>query len=548
MTLTQPHPTTEDLAVPPDRPAASEWQVAVAIARREAIRLARASIVPLLVVVLLEGTSSRADIVDLRSASFNGPFAYLLLAATTLVVSHRAVTRSRRDGSEELLSTTPAPPRARTAGHLLAVLAPTAMSALAGLVLAWSMTQTVTVGSFVPSELAVGPLLVAGAGCLGVLLARMWPQRFTPYLACVAIAAMELSVNNPLLVGSGARWLAFWVEGSLWWLLPRHSTAHLVYLLGLIAMAAVGALLRHGLTRGLVTVAVASIAVTAGAAAAQMRQPQAHWRQANAMFADPASQQRCFERDGVRYCVFEEFTDLGDHFAAMAGSVRAVVPERAWPSRLEVTQRVTALDFQYVGPAAEHLPHLPDMPRSRIRQPDDGAIHPALEFGWSPVQETGFGLQVASAAVGLPLVPDPKEGSVCVAAGQARAVLALWAGAHATDDAPAGLRWLIDQANPDRAWPPGRSEQDAVLPVAEADVYGGFAVSYADIRLALRMLEVDGAAARLADRWELLADPAATSLQLAEALGIEDPATGPPRDPFIGRVEPDIVTLGPPCR
>ncbi len=548
MTLTQPHPTTEDLAVPPDRPAASEWQVAVAIARREAIRLARASIVPLLVVVLLEGTSSRADIVDLRSASFNGPFAYLLLAATTLVVSHRAVTRSRRDGSEELLSTTPAPPRARTAGHLLAVLAPTAMSALAGLVLAWSMTQTVTVGSFVPSELAVGPLLVAGAGCLGVLLARMWPQRFTPYLACVAIAAMELSVNNPLLVGSGARWLAFWVEGSLWWLLPRHSTAHLVYLLGLIAMATVGALLRHGLTRRLVTVAVASIAVTAGAAAAQMRQPQDKWQQANAMFANPASRQRCFERNGVRYCLFEEFADLGDHFAGMVGSVRDVVPERAWPSRLEVTQRVTALDFQYVGPAAEHLPHLPDMPRSRIRQPDDGVIHPGLEFGWSPVQETGFGVQVASATAGLPLVPDPEDGSVCVAAGQARAVLALWAGAHATDDAPAGLRWLIDQADPNRARPPGRSEQDAVLPIAEADVYGGFAVSYADIRLALRLLEVDGAEARVADRWELLTDPATTTLQLADALGLEAPATGPPQDPFIGHMEPDIVTLGPPCR
>lgn len=548
MTVTQPHPTTDDVAVPPERPAAPEWQVAVAIARREAIRLTRASLVPLLVVLLMQAGSIRADIVDLRAASFNSPFTYLLLAATTLVVSHRAVTRSRRDGSEQLLSTTPAPPRARTAGHLLAVLAPTAMSAILGLVLAWYMTQTTIVGSFVPSELAVGPLLVAGAGCLGVLLARMWPQRFTPYLACVAIAAMELSVNNPWLVGSGARWLAFWVEGSLWWLLPRHSTTHLVYLLGLIAMAAVGALLRHGLTRRLLTAAVASIAVTAGAAAAQMRQPQAHWQQANAMFTDPASQQRCFERDSVRYCLFQDFTDLGDHFAAMVGSVRAVVPERAWPTRLEVTQRVTALDFEYVGPAAEHLPHLPDMPRTRIRQPDDGAIHPGLEFSWSPVQEPGFGVQVASAAIGLPLVPDPKDGSVCVAAGQARAVLALWAGAHATNDAPAGLSWLIDQADPDRTRPPGRSEHDAVLPVAEADVYGGFAVSYADIRLALRMLNLDDAAARVAERWEQLTDPATTTLQLADTLGIQPPATGAPRDPFIGHMDPDIANLGPPCR
>ena len=164
------------------------------------------------------------------------------------------------------------------------------------------------------------------------------------------------------------------------------------------------------------------------------------------------------------------------------------------------------------------------------------------------VQEAGFGVQVASAAIGLPLVPDPKDGSVCVAAGQARAVLALWAGAHATDDAPAGLRWLIEQADPDRTRPPGRSEHDAVLPIAEADVYGGFAVSYADIRLALRMLEVDDAAARVAERWELLTDPATTSLQLADTLGIRPPATGPPQDPFLGHMDPDVATLDPPCR
>ncbi len=47
---------------------------------------------------------------------------------------------------------------------------------------------------------------------------------------------------------------------------------------------------------------------------------------------------------------------------------------------------------------------------------------------------------------------------------------------------------------------------------------------------------------------ETLTDPATTSLQLAHTLGIEPPATGPPRDPFIGHMEPDIATLGPPCR
>ena len=533
----------------PARRPAPEWRVAAALARREAVRLVRASLVPLALAVMMNLPTTRGDITDLRSASYNTAFTFLLLAAVVLVVSHRAVTRSRRHGSDEMLTATPAPPRARTAGHLLAVLAPTALAALVAAWLGWDLTtRGTTVGDVVPVELAVGPLLVAGAGCLGVLLARVWPQAFTPYVACVVIAAFELGVNTPRLGGSGARWLAFWVEGSLWWALPRHSTTHLVYLLGLVAMAAVGALLRHGLTRRLVALAVAAVVVTAGAAAAQMRQPQPVWRRANAMFADPSSVQTCTERDGVRYCAFDITIDLVDHFEEMVGGVRAVVPAPAWPDDLAVTQRVTALDFEHVGDSPRWLPHLPDMPRQRIRQPDDGEIHPAVDFGWSSGQETGFGVEVAAAAVGLPIVPDPADGSVCLAAGQARGVVALWAGAHATDDAGDGLERIVARAEAAVA-SQGDHEADAVLPIAEVDVYGGFAVSLADARLALRLLDADDAAARITERWDVLTDPATPSSQLADVLGVDDVgAVTPPREPSMAHVDPDVATLRGPCR
>jgi len=223
------------------------------------------------------------------------------------------------------------------------------------------------------------------------------------------------------------------------------------------------------------------------------------------------------------------------------------VPPDGWPDRLVVTQRVTALDFEYVGDSARWLPHLPDMPRQRIRLPDDGAIHPALEFGWSPVQETGFGVQVAASATGLPLVPDGRDGTVCDAAGQARAVIAMWAGAHATDDADEGLERLVDEAA-SISQSVGRAEGEAVLPIAENDVYGGFTVSLADARLALRLLERD-VADRIAQRWAFLTDPVTTTSQLADALDVES-STDPSlrRRPFVAHPDPDIVRLGSRCR
>lgn len=222
-----------EAAPPRPRPgrAPSEWRVARVIGRAEATRLLKVTLVPAALGVAMSiGTGS--DAVDMRAASINSAFNVLLLAAVTLVASHRAVTRGHRDGADELYAAMSAPARARTVGHLLAVLAPVALGvvATAASVVALVAGAT-TIGDLVLAELAVGPVLVAGAGCLGVLLARVWPQPFTPFVACVAIIVVEFGMNTPELARSGARWLAFWVEGSLWWLLPRHAGAHLVYLL-----------------------------------------------------------------------------------------------------------------------------------------------------------------------------------------------------------------------------------------------------------------------------------------------------------------------------
>ncbi|HEV2068447.1 MAG TPA: hypothetical protein VGR26_01490 [Acidimicrobiales bacterium] len=551
MSATDTAPVQQDPSPPSPAPppAPSEWRVARAVGRVEARHLLTVALVPAALGALMS-VGYGGDLIDLRSVSFNAAFNLLLLAAVTLVASHRAVTRARRDGSEELLGATPAPARARTAGHLLAVLAPTALgAAVTGFSSAALFRQTATVGDPVLSELAVGPVLVAGAGCLGVLLARVWPQPFTPYLACLAIAVAELGVNTPVFADSGLRWLVFWVEGTLWWLLPRHSGPHLAYLLGLVAMAVVGALARHGVTRRLAAAAVVAVAVTVVAAGVQMRQPQEEWRAANAMFAAPESVQTCWSRKGVRYCAFPRFEEVMEHVSQAVASVRAVTPEEAWPSGLAVTQRVTAVDLEYAGAAADALSHVVDMPRGRVRQPDDGELHPALEFGWSTVQELGFGVQLGAKAVGLPVVPEPRTGEVCLATNQARAVVALWLGGHATDDAGAGLAWLVERAS-EAAAARGGAVHDAVFPIAEVDVYGGFVVSLDDARLALELLRRDSTevAARLAEHWDVASRPTTTSAELARLAGVPVPVGGAPRAPFVAHMDPDLVRLGAPCR
>ena len=544
-TRTASAPDSVALAGPRPTRRATEWRVARAVWRVEARRLLLVAVVPAALGVAMS-MGSGGDLVDLRAASINAAFNVLLLAAVTLVASHRAVTRGRRDGAEELFDATPAPARARTVGHLLAIVAPVALAVAATVASAVALASgAATTGELVLAELAVGPVLVAGAGCLGVLLARMWPQPFTPYVACVAIAVAEFAANTPGLAGSGARWLVFWVEGSLWWLLPRHGGAHLVYLLGLVAMAAVGALLRHGRSRRLTGAGAAAVALTVVAAGLQMRQPEDHWRRADAKFADPASVQRCWTDKGVRYCAFRGFEEVVEHVAGMVERVRAVTPAPAWPSGLALTQRVTALDLQYAR--GLDLPHVPAMPRGAVRQPDDGQIHPAVEFGWSPVQEVGLGVQVAAKALRLPIVPEPGTGRVCLAAGQARTVVALWLGGHATADARAGLAWLLGEVEDGLAAQPG---DGAVFPVAEVDVYGGFAVSPADVRLALELLGNDDAEVerRIAEHWELIRSPSTTTAQLATLLGARSPATAAPARPFVAHMDADLVELGAPCR
>ncbi len=222
-----------------------------------------------------------AETVDLQEFSIMTGFMSLLPAATTLIASNLAALRAHRDGADELYGVAPAPAVARTGGHLLALAWPAVVSLVGpGSALAMAYVRAEPFGALELAEVAVGPLLVAGAGALGVLLARWLPTTVAVPLACVAIAVFELAWNGDFVADSGWRWMAFWLQAAGEFpadLLPgRPAGWHAVYLTSLIAAAAVGALLRHGLTRhvGVVGAVVLSVAAVSAWAKGRPRRPR----------------------------------------------------------------------------------------------------------------------------------------------------------------------------------------------------------------------------------------------------------------------------------
>jgi hypothetical protein len=112
------------------------------------------------------------------------------------------------------------------------------------------------------AELAVQPVRLLGAGLLGVLTARWFPGRVRPVLAaCVVIAAM-FAVDRYAAGGARRTLLVLFpfTDLSAGWL---RAEWHLVYLLCLDVLAAVGALLATpGPRRTLLAAGAAAVTAT----------------------------------------------------------------------------------------------------------------------------------------------------------------------------------------------------------------------------------------------------------------------------------------------
>ena len=381
------------------------------------------------------------------------------LTGMALVAAHRATTRTRRDGVEELYASCPLRPEQRTVALLGTAWVPVVFLAVyLGLHLAAIALLTPTVHGSVPvGALGLVPgslLLGAGGVVLGVALGRWAPQALVPLVAVVAVGFVSLrlvtagdpgwnplaplstfglQVDSPVLLGAVPTW------------------AWCAWLVGLGAVVAVIGVARHRHDRTVVTAAALAAAVAllsgllatrplgsgeAAALADELARPDRH----QGCVAAPA---------GSRVCTFEGYGELRSRLLAAVTPVLAALPTGAPP--ITVRQEAGVTTDELPPAVADRLP-------AGLPGPTAGEVPVASSAGRSAMAEGR--LLVALASTGLPIDPT-EEGLPMVVAGEARGVVALWLATRGLDARDAHRLASATEHDPvdafDRgwAWPDG---------------------------------------------------------------------------------------------
>ncbi len=201
------------------------------------------------------------------------------LGPSTFLAAYLSATTDRRARSGDLVDAAPVPARVRAAGALAGVLGPVTVAAClvgtAGMIHAASRGGSAPVG---PADIASAPLVVCGAGLLGVATAYWIPWRGGAALVLAGLVLWCFAgrvESAPQAVAETLPWqlLTPYVEllhpdtGAR---LPGSMVWHDAYLVCLNLLAAVAALLATpGPRRRLL---VAAVALAGGAALAGWRQ------------------------------------------------------------------------------------------------------------------------------------------------------------------------------------------------------------------------------------------------------------------------------------
>jgi hypothetical protein len=522
-------------------PARLVWELAGAESRRLLRHPAFLSLLGLAVLTSGGGAFGEevADVLNRDDVDIS--LLLTLVAWGTLLATNLAALRGRRDRAGELYETLPAPAASRTLGQVLAALTalPVALVLLAGWWISAELSYpTATVGTPRLAELAVGPLLILGAGATGVLVARWLPTALAGPVAVVATIILQSNFGHrhPEL-----RWLHFVADQPAVldpWLEIRHAGWHLLYLLGLVVLAGALAVGRHGFPRRLTAVVAAAVAVVLASGWVQTRPPTA--TQVAAVVGRlerPEAHQFCERRVGVRYCAYPTYRDWIGLWDVPVRGVLARLPAAARGRELEVRQRLWPSDLDDLHPRIQG-----GLNPARVWRAD-GAVHPGLiwfikdRIGDNlqlPGAELALGYQAAAWAVGLPPATAWPPGA-CDAGGQARVVAAIWLAGQATPGAGRALRALAGRLERSGATmaAPARFDFVDAYETATRPSYApeqGSAGRGADVVAAARLLDrpADRVAEALAARWERLVDPATPSRVLLAELGVATPATARP--------------------
>lgn len=484
---------------------------------------------------------------DWRDISLAIALAVVPSAWLTIVAVNLIALRPRRTGADELFAALPAPQPVRTTALLTAAVGPVIVAA--ALTCVWVgvvATRDEVRGAPDWPELAVGPLLVAGAVMVGVAVARWLPHAIFAVLASFAILFIQVRFFEVdswpwnRAAGDPARFLGFMAEATgagTAALEVRPAGWHLLYLCGLVVVMAGVALVRDGIRPPIATMLAAALLVVAGTGWMQAR-PLSAARRAEMVsyLTEPAAHQRCEMSDGARYCAYPGFADAiagwRERVESTLGALPPVAAERRGP--LAVTQRPAIIVGNDDCSPIPFETSLPPPVAARVSPaalwPADDKVHPGFaeeSFPCSDEDVHGFFLavQVGAWAVGLPPAPHGRD-ERCTATGQARAAVALWAAAAGTPEGERLLRNVLDD---------GASPDGTRITFDDGGVNGGgwdsppmwgvdYATADAEVALALLSRPPAEVSRILGEDWHKWTDATTTSAALADAAAVDAPA------------------------
>ncbi|HYO61189.1 MAG TPA: hypothetical protein VEU29_04770 [Actinomycetota bacterium] len=483
------------------------------------------------------------------------PVALFPCAAVTLFLANLASSRTQRDEVEDLYASLPAPHSSVRRSILLGLLAPTGAAAMFVVVIVAFVFAGGALGTPRVAELAVGPLVVLLCGAIGIVSGKWFPHEISAALSTAVVALAQVSIAFALTV-SWARWLGPWVPASTAGdpapeLLIRPSAAHLLYLLSLIGLVGVLALVPRTNARGTAATAVLAVILVVTALLQASRATEGR-TELVALVRDADVFRQCEDREAARYCVFDGYEPLIDHWDVPVRGVLSTAP--ALPDGpLRVTQTLDA--------AGSDLPVREQSRLANRRGVDSITGLPTLvtDTHWGAgealgMSELGLALGTASWVTGLPptasalspapdvnasvleLVPASARDAArklltsggaegCSSVGQGRSIVALWLAAGATDATE-------DLFREDVGSPPIQEGVFQEFDQAGPSIYlaTGNVVAWgkSETRYAIQLLDRPRGevVALLQDSWAELIDASTTTAEAAELMALEPAVDG----------------------